>query len=210
MELILYSRRGCHLCEEAREVIEAVARERGDLPWREVDIDDDAALRKLYTNDVPVVVIDGHEVMRHRVGRTGLAQWLDGRLKKRVGHGRAVPNPKGETSMEGLAKESCVPCRGGVPPLRGQELAALARELGGEWRVENEHHLEREFRFKDFREALSFTNRVGEIAEAEGHHPDIYLAWGKVRITIWTHKIDGLTRSDFVLAAKIDQKVPST
>ena len=69
----------------------------------------------------------------------------------------------------------------------------------------NEHHLEKEFRFKDFAEALAFTNKVGAIAEAEGHHPDIYVAWGKVRITIWTHKIDGLTRSDFVLAAKIDR-----
>ncbi|HYU24734.1 MAG TPA: 4a-hydroxytetrahydrobiopterin dehydratase [Thermoanaerobaculia bacterium] len=107
--------------------------------------------------------------------------------------------------MSSLANEKCIPCHGGVPALQGEELAALARELGAEWRVVDEHHLEREFRFPDFAQALSFTNKVGAIAEAEGHHPDIYLAWGKVRVTIWTHKVDGLTRSDFVLAAKIER-----
>jgi 4a-hydroxytetrahydrobiopterin dehydratase len=73
----------------------------------------------------------------------------------------------------------------------------------------NEHHLEKEFRFPDFEQALSFTNAVGAIAEREGHHPDIHLAWGKVGIEIWTHKIDGLTRSDFILAAKIDRILPA-
>jgi 4a-hydroxytetrahydrobiopterin dehydratase len=106
--------------------------------------------------------------------------------------------------MSSLASEKCIPCRGGVPALKGEELAALARELGAEWRVVEEHHLEKEFRFPDFAQALAFTNKVGAIAEGEGHHPDIYLAWGKVRVTIWTHKVDGLTRSDFVLAAKIE------
>src|SRR6184192_2976240 len=105
--------------------------------------------------------------------------------------------------MSSLANEKCIPCRGGVPALKEDELAALALELDGAWRVVDEHHLEKEFRFPDFAQALAFTNKVGAIAEEEGHHPDIYLAWGKVRITIWTHKVDGLTRSDFVLAAKI-------
>ena len=109
--------------------------------------------------------------------------------------------------MSSLANEKCIPCRGGIPALKGEELAALARELGAEWRVVDEHHLEREFRFPDFAQALAFTNKVGAIAEEEGHHPDIYLAWGKVRVTIWTHKVDGLTRSDFVLAAKIERLV---
>jgi 4a-hydroxytetrahydrobiopterin dehydratase len=104
-----------------------------------------------------------------------------------------------------LADEACVPCRGGVPALKGKELKALSHELDGGWRVVDEHHLEKEFTFPDFAQALAFTNRVGAIAEAEGHHPDIYLAWGKVRVTIWTHKVDGLTRADFVLAAKIDR-----
>ena len=77
--------------------------------------------------------------------------------------------------------------------------------LRGGWQVVEEHHLEKEFRFRNFAEALAFTNKIGAIAEEQGHHPDIDLAWGKVCVTIWTHKIDGLTRSDFVLAAKIDR-----
>jgi 4a-hydroxytetrahydrobiopterin dehydratase len=107
--------------------------------------------------------------------------------------------------MSGLATEKCIPCRGGVPPLKGEELRAVERELGGGWRVVDEHHLEKEFSFPDFAAALAFTNRVGAVAEEEGHHPDIHLAWGKARVTIWTHKVDGLTRSDFILAAKIDR-----
>ena len=107
--------------------------------------------------------------------------------------------------MSELAKLECVPCRGGVPPLKGKELAEVHRKLGQGWQVVEEHHLEKEFSFPDFRTALAFTNQVGELAEAQGHHPDIYLAWGKVRTTIWTHKIDGLTESDFILAAKIDE-----
>ncbi len=104
--------------------------------------------------------------------------------------------------MAELAQKNCVPCKGGVPPLKGNDLARLARELGEDWRVVNEHHLEREFKFENFRKALDFTNKVGELAEQQNHHPDIYLAWGKVKLTLWTHKIDGLTESDFVFAAK--------
>jgi 4a-hydroxytetrahydrobiopterin dehydratase len=107
--------------------------------------------------------------------------------------------------MSALAEKECVPCKGGVPPLKGQELTRLTGELDQGWRVVDEHHLEKEYQFKDFRGALAFTNRVGELAEAQGHHPDIYLAWGKVKLTIWTHKVNGLTESDFVLAAKADR-----
>ena len=103
-----------------------------------------------------------------------------------------------------LAEKSCVPCKGGVPPLAGEQLASL-RTQTPEWDVVNQHHLHRVFKFPDFVTALAFVNRVGEIAEHEGHHPDILLAWGKVEITMWTHKIDGLTESDFILAAKISQ-----
>jgi 4a-hydroxytetrahydrobiopterin dehydratase len=107
--------------------------------------------------------------------------------------------------MTALAQKECVPCKGGVAPLIGDELAALARQLPEGWQIVDEHHLEKEFSFKDFRGALEFTNRVGELAEAQGHHPDIYLSWGKVGLTIWTHKIDGLTESDFIMAAKSDE-----
>ena len=106
--------------------------------------------------------------------------------------------------MSELASRTCVPCRGGVPSLRGEELEKLHKEVP-EWGVIREHHLRRVFTFQDFVSALAFVNKVGGVAEQEGHHPDLYLAWGKVEITIWTHKIDGLTESDFILAAKIDQ-----
>lgn len=106
--------------------------------------------------------------------------------------------------MSELAAKECVPCRGGVPPLKGRDLIDMEARLGGGWQVVHEHHLEKEFQFPNFREALAFTNKVGELAEQQGHHPDIYLAWGKVRVTLWTHKIDGLTESDFILAAKIE------
>ena len=103
-----------------------------------------------------------------------------------------------------LAGKQCVPCRGGVPPLQGEELENLKSQVPG-WQVVQGHHLTRTYPFPDFRAALDFTNRVGELAEQQGHHPDLYLSWGKVEVRIWTHKIDGLTESDFILAAKIDQ-----
>lgn len=106
--------------------------------------------------------------------------------------------------MADLAERQCVPCRGGVPPMKGDEVEKLSAQLP-EWQVVNEHHLRKTYRFKDFSETLVFVNRVGELAEEQGHHPDICFGWGKAEITIWTHKIDGLTESDFVLAAKIDK-----
>ena len=106
--------------------------------------------------------------------------------------------------MSDLAAKQCVPCRGGVPPLAGDELETLHARLGRDWEVVDGHHLERTYRFDDFRQALDFTVRVGEMAEDQDHHPDIFLAWGRVKVTIWTHKIDGLTESDFVFAAKAD------
>src|SRR6266436_3050709 len=109
--------------------------------------------------------------------------------------------------MNALAEKECVPCKGGMAPLKGKELQQLANQLNAGWQVRNEQQLEKEYKFKDFREALEFTNKVGELAESQGHHPDIYLSWGKVKLTVWTHKIDGLTESDFVLAAKADKLV---
>ena len=104
-----------------------------------------------------------------------------------------------------LAAKECIPCQGGVPPLKGKALKALHEAVNNGWQLVGEHHLEKEYKFKNFREALDFTNRVGALAERQQHHPDIYLAWGKVKLTIWTHKINGLTESDFVLAAKADE-----
>jgi len=103
-----------------------------------------------------------------------------------------------------LAKRHCVPCRGGTPPLSREEQGRLLEKLEAGWSVPDGHHLLREYRFPDFRTALAFVNRVGEVAEAEGHHPDLELTWGRVAIKIWTHAIDGLTESDFILAAKAD------
>lgn len=111
--------------------------------------------------------------------------------------------------MATLAEKTCVPCKGGIPPLKGAELAAMHHQLPefAHWNVVNEHHIVRTYKFPDFKSALAFVNRVGEIAEAQGHHPDILLTWGKAEITIWTHKVDGLTESDFIMAAKIDRVV---
>ena len=107
--------------------------------------------------------------------------------------------------MSDLASKECVPCRGGVPPRTGDELLPYHTQLGGGWEVAEDHQLEKTYEFDDFRQALDYTNKVGEMAEEQGHHPDIYLAWGVVKVTIWTHKIDGLTESDFVFAAKCDR-----
>jgi 4a-hydroxytetrahydrobiopterin dehydratase len=106
--------------------------------------------------------------------------------------------------MSDLASKTCVPCRGGVPPLKGTELHSLSHQLPN-WKVVEEHHITRAFTFPDFKQALEFVNRVGATAEEQGHHPDILLAWGKAEITLWTHKVNGLTESDFIMAAKIDQ-----
>jgi len=103
----------------------------------------------------------------------------------------------------GLAEKTCVPCRGGVPPLTAKEIGPLSAQVDN-WTVVNNHHIEKDFKFPDFKTALQFTVRIGVIAEEQKHHPDIYLAWGKVQVKIWTHKIDGLTVSDFILAARID------
>ncbi len=106
--------------------------------------------------------------------------------------------------MAALEQKSCIPCQGGVEPLKGEKVDQYAALLDRQWQVIHEHHLHREYRFPNFRQALDFVNEVGELAEAEGHHPDFHLGYGMVRITLWTHKIDGLHENDFILAAKID------
>src|SRR6266850_2378642 len=106
--------------------------------------------------------------------------------------------------MGALAKMKCLPCRGGVPPLSAEEIAPLAAQVPG-WEVVNGHHLHKLVPTGDFAESLALANRVGELAEKAGHHPDLLVAWGRFGLDIFTHKIDGLTKSDFILAAKIDE-----
>jgi len=103
-----------------------------------------------------------------------------------------------------LFEKTCVPCRGGVPPLAGEALVRLHRELDNGWILEDERRLEKEFRFDDFRTPFEFVKRVGEMSEEQGHHGDIFLGWGRVKLSVWTHKIDGLSESDFIWAAKAD------
>ncbi|MBF5060194.1 4a-hydroxytetrahydrobiopterin dehydratase [Candidatus Neptunochlamydia vexilliferae] len=106
--------------------------------------------------------------------------------------------------MSDLTQKKCVPCTIGGSSLKGEALKPLAEQLAEGWEVIEEHHLFKEYSFKNFKEALAFTNIIGRIAEEEGHHPDILLTWGKVALEIWTHKVGGLTESDFILAAKIE------
>ena len=105
--------------------------------------------------------------------------------------------------MSDLASKTCVPCRGGVPALHGSQLHEYSHQLP-QWTVVDEHHITRTFTFPDFKQALDFVNRAGGVAEEQGHHPDLLLTWGKVEVTLWTHKVNGLTESDFIMAAKID------
>jgi len=106
--------------------------------------------------------------------------------------------------MTNLSNKKCTPCRGGIPPLEEKEINQHLAKLNG-WQVVDLHHLLKIFLFSDFKSALAFVNQVGEIAEEENHHPDMILSWGKVVVSIWTHKIDGLHENDFILAAKIDE-----
>ncbi len=190
-EILLYTRKACHLCDVAKDAMARIAAEGVEFELREIDIDRDPGLKLKFGNDIPVIFIGGKEAMRHRVDPERFRQLLSG---------ASAPAASSE-----LASMKCVPCRGGVPPMGEPEIRRTQERLGGGWDVVEGHHLRKEFRFRDFAEALAFTNRVGAIAEEQGHHPDIELAWGRVVATIWTHKIDGLTESDFVLAAKIDR-----
>src|SRR5712691_8779408 len=142
MDVVLYTRQNCPLCEEAKEVLAAA----GVTP-REIDVDTDLDLMRKFTDDVPVIYVDGFEAFRHRVAPDQLQLFLSG------------------------------------------------------WSIVDGHHLEREFRFPDFAEALAFVNRIGEEAERLNHHPDILLGWGKVRVMMWSHDANAITSRDFKLAA---------
>jgi 4a-hydroxytetrahydrobiopterin dehydratase len=106
---------------------------------------------------------------------------------------------------DNLAQKKCEPCEGGVDPLTREQFEPYLEQVS-KWTVRDDKFIEREFQFKDFVEALAWVNKVGEIAEEEGHHPDILIhGWNKVRITLWTHAIDGLSINDFIVASRIDR-----
>lgn len=107
--------------------------------------------------------------------------------------------------MSNLLSKKCIPCSVGTPPLNEEEVKEHHKSLKEGWKVIDFKRIEKTYKFKNFAEALDFTNKVGELAEEEGHHPNIHLSWGKVVIKLWTHKIDGLHENDFILAAKIDE-----
>jgi len=106
--------------------------------------------------------------------------------------------------MSELAKKECIPCKGGVPPLKGENLKKLQDELGNSWNLINDHHIEKWYEFPSFVESMKFSNKVADLAEQQGHHPEIHISFSKVKLQLWTHKIDGLTESDFIFAAKAD------
>ena len=106
--------------------------------------------------------------------------------------------------MSELSNESCIPCRGGIPPLTEAEYLPLLESLNQSWEVINNHHLKKDYTFKDYKSTVAAVNLIAEISESENHHPNISFTWGKLTVTIWSHKIDGLTKSDFILAAKIN------
>ena len=151
-EVTLYTRGNCSLCEKAKEAIRAAG---VAIELREVDVDGDPERRARYTNDVPVIHVNGSEAFRHRVDPKLFAEYVNSRLQG--------------------------------------------------WRVVEGHHLEKEWTFPDFAAALAFTNRIGAIAEELNHHPDVYLAWGKVRVTLRSHDVNRLTGRDFQLAARMDE-----
>lgn len=143
---------------------------------------------------------------RPMAGGPGWLHRLEYLVKPKVGDGDEPEDVmSSEQEQTGrLAEKQCRPCKGGQPPLKGEQIDRLAVQLDDAWDVLEEHHLARTFEFDDFAQALAFTNQVGELAEQVGHHPDIHLSYGKVKIEIWTHKIGGLSEADFIFAAKVD------
>ena len=104
-----------------------------------------------------------------------------------------------------LAQKQCAPCRGGIPPLKGDSLQTLFGKLENDWKIIDEHHLQKDYAFGSYKKAVRFTNLIANLAESEGHHPELLLSFINVRVSIWTHKIDGMVESDFIFAAKSDQ-----
>src|SRR3989344_7962667 len=103
-----------------------------------------------------------------------------------------------------LSDKKCVACEGGTPPLEAEKVKECMAELAGGWDIIDGKKIKKEFKFEDFKEAMAFVNKVAEIAESEGHHPDIHIFYNKVEIELWTHAVGGLSENDFIMAAKID------
>ncbi len=181
MQVTFYTRNECSLCEKAKRAIAAAGT---GVTIVEVDIDEHPKLKERFTDDVPVIFVNGVEAFRHSVEPEAFAAYIRG----------AAPAV--------LAEEPMPKAR---LPLAHDEIRALMSQLHSGWTYHNAHELRRSFRFKNFAEALAMTNRIGEIAEQLQHHPDILLGWGKVDLSIRTHDADAITRADFILAAKIDK-----
>ena len=106
-----------------------------------------------------------------------------------------------------LADKTCIPCKGGVPPLDANSCEVLLQKLGNEWSLNTDGHLYKAYQFNDFTSAMELANQITDIAEQQGHHPDLHISWGSCGVEIWTHKISGLSESDFILAAKIERLI---
>lgn len=177
MQVTFYTRRDCPLCDKAKAAIRASG---VDVELVEVDIDEDPELQRQFTDDVPVIYIDGKEAFRHFVHPQAFAAYARG-VSTKLAFDRA--------------------------PLEYDEIRALTSHLQPGWVYYNAHDMRREYKFADFAEALAFTNRIGAIAEELDHHPEITLGWGRVQVVTWTHSAHSVTRADFILAARVDSVV---
>jgi 4a-hydroxytetrahydrobiopterin dehydratase len=185
MDVTFYTRRNCPLCDKARA---AIAASGVQVELIEVDIDDDPDLQKRFTDDVPVVYVNGSEAFRHFVDPEAFAAYVRGAGDAPLADQTPPADPL---------------------PLAYDEIRALMGQLPG-WIFFNAHDIRREFKFPDFATALAFTNRIGAIAEELNHHPEIVLGWGKVMVMTWTHSVSGMSRADFILAARIERAVSSS
>ena len=106
-----------------------------------------------------------------------------------------------------LAKKTCIPCQGGIPPLRPEEIKPYLAQLPAGWEVVENHHLFKEFQLGSFKQSMDVVNLFADVAEENGHHPDLTISFKLVKVTLYTHKIDGLAEADFILAAKLEEKL---
>jgi|GEM_PF-33751 len=196
VRVTLFTRRDCRLCDKASATIARVSHSAGiPLELTEIDVDGDPGLVDRFGLDVPVVFIAERFAFRHQVDPEIFLELIRS--------ARSQPPIRSE-----LSKQNCEPCRGGMSTVDEQRASVLLGQIQPGWRIIDGHHLRKELTFPDFRSALAFVNEIGRVAEEEGHHPDLTLAYGRVAIETWTHAAGGLTENDFILAAKIDDLSP--